>query len=164
MTIADVVLHERMLFQILHRITQRADAIFSAHVGANTLTPRQFAVLLAIAMRPSANQNQLCQLTGIDRSTLSDIVRRLVVRNLVARHRTRKDARAVALCLTEHGASMLERADGAVQRASLHVQSLIPPSQRQQVITALHVFADALDESKRSGASLKSHSLIDTSH
>lgn len=68
---------------LLHRAGQRADELFTTTMGENDLTPRQFAVLKAVARLENPSQTALVQDTGIDRSTIADIVRRLIKRGLL---------------------------------------------------------------------------------
>jgi len=49
--------------------------------------------------------------TGIDRSTLADVVRRLSKKGLLQRRRTREDARAYAVKLTDEGRRVLRGAE-----------------------------------------------------
>ncbi len=78
---------------LLHRAGQCADELFAINVGNSGLTPRQFAVMQAIADSEEPSQTLLVEKTGIDHSTMADIVRRLTSRGLVQRRRTRRDAR-----------------------------------------------------------------------
>src|SRR5262245_47397948 len=82
---------------LLHRAGQCADEMFAVSVGEVGLTPRQFAVMAAIANTEEPSQTTLVEYTGIDRSTMADIVRRLTSRGLVQRRRTRRDARRYAV-------------------------------------------------------------------
>ncbi len=52
----------------------------------------------------------MCSVSGIDRSTLADIVRRLEMRGLIHRQRTKTDARMYAVSVTDEGRSILVRA------------------------------------------------------
>ena len=100
---------------LLHRAGQCADELFAAQVGDSPITPRQFAVLSAVATSDEPSQTTLVNMTGIDRSTLADIVRRLVERDLLQRRRTRRDARMYAVKLTEKGEAALRQAEPAVR-------------------------------------------------
>lgn len=72
------------------------------------VTARQLAVILVVAAERGLSQTRICELTGIDRSTLADIVRRLVKRGILARRRTKEDARMYAVGLTDIGESILK--------------------------------------------------------
>jgi DNA-binding MarR family transcriptional regulator len=93
---------------LLHRAQQLSAILFEAEVGAD-LTPRQFAVLTAVAENEGLSQTGIVQRTGIDRSTLTDLVRRLVKKGLLQRRRNKKDARAFVLKLTGDGQKVLSR-------------------------------------------------------
>ena len=88
---------------LLHRAGQCAGDIFHAEMKDGDLTPRQLAVLLTVAHDEGLSQTGLVEYTGIDRSTLADIVRRLQTKGLLKRRRTKADARAYAVKLTDEG-------------------------------------------------------------
>lgn len=67
------------------------------------LTGSQAFVLDAIRRFDRPSQTDIVNETGIDRSTIADVVRRLVKKGLVKRKRTKEDARRYALELTESG-------------------------------------------------------------
>jgi DNA-binding MarR family transcriptional regulator len=66
-------------------------------------TYSQIAALRAIAEHEGLSQTMVVNKTGIDRSTLADLVHRLLKRGLVSRKRTKEDARAYAVRLTDAG-------------------------------------------------------------
>lgn len=93
---------------LLHRAGQVAEVLFEKANDAG-LTTRQFIVLAVVASSENPSQTTICARTGIDRSTMAEIVRRLVSRGLLARRRTREDARMYAIRLTDAGREALER-------------------------------------------------------
>ena len=50
---------------LLHRAGQCADELFASNVGDSDLTPRQFAVLKAIADSNEPSQTGMVQTTGV---------------------------------------------------------------------------------------------------
>jgi DNA-binding MarR family transcriptional regulator len=129
---------------LLHRAVQCADDLFQRG-SPGDVTPRQLAVLLAVAENEGANQTSLVEATSIDRSTLADIVRRLVKRDLLQRRRTRQDARAYAVSLTDEGKQVLRTVtpfgDGVDQR----ILAVLPASSRKQFIASLQTIVDRLN-------------------
>jgi DNA-binding MarR family transcriptional regulator len=95
---------------LLHRAGQHAEELFARASGELGITARQFIVLAAIDGLDKPSQTTLCDVSGIDRSTLADIVRRLEMRGLIHRQRTKTDARMYAVNVTEEGRSILMRA------------------------------------------------------
>src|SRR5215470_10270237 len=73
---------------LLRRAQQYAFDIYAREVGVDGLTPRQFAVLVTVDQNEGLSQTDLVRLTGIDRSTLADMISRLLKRDLLARKRT----------------------------------------------------------------------------
>ncbi len=114
---------------LLHRAGQIADELFTLKIGASELTPRQFEVLRAISLVDEPSQTVLVDMTGIDRSTLADIVRRLVDRGLVIRKRTRHDARMYALRLSDKGEAAIRAAQPAVEQTD---ETLLAPLQQRE--------------------------------
>lgn len=82
-----------------------------------SLTPSQILLLADIRKNPGTNQTEIVARTGIDRSTLADVVRRLVKGGLIERRRTRADARAYAVKITDTGDAALKDAQRAVSKA-----------------------------------------------
>ena len=123
---------------LLHRAGQCADELFTIHLGQSDLTPRQFAVLAAVSNSDEPSQTTLVEMTGIDRSTLAEIVRRLVSRGLLARRRTRQDARMYAVRLTADGQAVLKKAEPAAKATDTRLLSAIPQGERQVFIQALN--------------------------
>jgi DNA-binding MarR family transcriptional regulator len=122
---------------LLHRAGQCADEMFAFTVGEVGLTPRQYAVMAAIAESDEPSQTTLVERTGIDRSTMADIVRRLTSRGLVQRRRTRRDARRYAVRLTDKGEGALRLAEPAARSTDERLLSALPATQRDAFLRSL---------------------------
>src|ERR1700733_2002369 len=59
---------------LLHRAGQCAEVLFANETGKTELTPRQYAILACVQQNPDISQTGLVEQTGVDRSTLADIV------------------------------------------------------------------------------------------
>ena len=80
----------------------------------------------AIAAAEAQTQTDVVQRTGIDRGTLSGIVRRLKKDGLVLRRRAMGDARAYELFLTPSGTAALQQTRKAVVHAEAMVRQRLP--------------------------------------
>jgi len=125
------------LTHLLHRACQVADGVFNEEAGTTGLTTRQYAVLMAIANNHDISQTGLVHATGIDRSTIAEIVKRLLKRGLIRRRRTRLDARAYAVRLTEDGEQLLKAVAPAAKRAESRLASVLSGSNTNGLIDAL---------------------------
>jgi DNA-binding MarR family transcriptional regulator len=122
---------------LLHRAGQRADELFAESIGKSDLTPRQYAVLKAVADTEEPSQTTLVEQTGIDRSTLADIVRRLVERKLLQRKRTKHDARMYAVRLTAGGQSALRGAEPAARKTDDRLLAGLSAQERDSFVKLL---------------------------
>jgi DNA-binding MarR family transcriptional regulator len=120
---------------LLHRAEQLATDRFSQLVS--TVTLRQFAVLAAIAESPGLSQSDLVRATGIDRSTLADMMNRMAKRGLVARTSSASDARAYSVRLSASGASILAAATQHARAADAAILDLLPGAKRRTFLNTL---------------------------
>lgn len=128
-----------MLFHKLHRLGQMADQPF---VAAD-IRARQYAVLKAIADSSTPTiQTDLVRMTGVDRSTLAGIVRRLEKTGMVTRKRGKtsggeKDDRCVVVTLTATGRTYINRADSIASKTDQFIMDRIKPAHRAAFLKAI---------------------------
>jgi DNA-binding MarR family transcriptional regulator len=136
----------RSATHLLHRAGQRAADIFADESRMGGLTPRQFVVLTAVSQQEGLTQTDLVERTGIDRSTLADIVARLLTRGLIQRRRAKDDARAYAIKLSTQGAKALRDAQPAAAAADTRLLANLPPAKRQDFLETLTLIVDGADD------------------
>lgn len=130
---------------LLHRVGQCAGDVFGQKVKSAGLTPRQYAVLSTVANHEGLNQTDLVGRTGVDRSTLADIVRRMLNKGLIYRQRKLHDARAYAVYVTDKGKEILREAAPAAADADQRVLSTLSPEQREAFLDILHQLVENMD-------------------
>jgi MarR family transcriptional regulator, temperature-dependent positive regulator of motility len=129
---------------LLHRAGQCAEVLFTNEAGKIDLTPRQYAILASVSQNPDISQTGLVESTGVDRSTLADIVRRLVKKGLLQRKRTRRDARMYAVRLTQKGQSALNSVKPAAARVDQRLLAVLGSDERGPFIGALGEIVKAM--------------------
>ena len=82
--------------------------------------------------------------TGIDRSTVANLVARLVKRGWLQRRHTKDDARAYAVRLTAAGKKALKTGGGACLEADEKVLAALSSAQRAKFIEALGTIVQEL--------------------
>jgi DNA-binding MarR family transcriptional regulator len=117
------------------------------------LTPRQLAVLVTVAQNEGVSQTGLVDRTGIDRSTLADIVRRMQKKGLLQRRRTKEDARAYAVKLTDEGKRVLRSAEPLARRVDDRILDALPSKQRELFIDELQSIVATLQKMSSSAQS-----------
>jgi MarR family transcriptional regulator, temperature-dependent positive regulator of motility len=143
---------DRSSVHLLHRAYQAAGDIFQAEMKVDGLTPRQLAVLITIGQKEGLSQTDIVDSTGIDRSTVADMIRRLLERGLLKRRRTKEDARTYAVNLTNAGRRVLQMAAPMTRRIDERVLNALPTDHREQFIGALQTIVTILQStSSRDG-------------
>jgi DNA-binding MarR family transcriptional regulator len=130
---------------LMHRALQLALDIYSEEAGADGPTQRQFAVLEAVSHRSGLTQTDLVRATGIDRSTLADLVARMTAKGLLEREKSAIDARAKAVRLSEAGQAALEAARPRVAAADKRIMALLPKGKRDGFLDLLAELAGEAD-------------------
>lgn len=130
---------------LLRRAQQYAHDLYAAEVGADGPTPRQFEVLHTVAQNEGLSQTDLVRQTGIDRSTLADMIARMIKKGHLSRQRTKDDARANAVSITASGKRVLQGAMNAVNKAESAALNVLPKAQQGGFMKALAAYAEALD-------------------
>lgn len=131
---------------LLKRASQYAAAVYMETVGRTGLTQRQFAVLLAAEKHEGASQTELVQVTGIDRSTLADMVSRLMAQGYLQARRGREDGRTNAVRLTAAGRRALRAAEPGAGEADKLLLAAVPPKLRKSFIEGLMSLAAKLED------------------
>ena len=143
---------DRSPVHLLHRAYQSAGNAFQAEVKIDGLTARQLAVLLAIAENEGLSQTDVVDRTGVDRSTIAEMIRRMQRKGLLQRRRTKEDARAYALKLTDEGKRVLRAAEPLSKAVDARVLNSLPSGRREPFINALRAIVAALEPSTPTGA------------
>ena len=104
MTIADLPEPQRHVGNLIRRAQQLHLATW-ARVASSEITSAQYSILAVLDRLGEASQRELCDEVDLDRSTITDLVRRMEKADLIARRRAEGDARRNVVTLTAHGES-----------------------------------------------------------
>lgn len=140
-TAHDLVLNKAPGY-LLRRLDSRAAAMFEEYTSQTELTPRQFGVLLTLFQRGTLSQTELGSRLHFDRSTLAEMLQRMVDRKLIDRRAHETDRRAIEVMLTGTGRSALLK---TVERTVLAQQALLAPLPeylRPVFLKCLEILAD----------------------
>jgi len=130
---------------LIRRCQQFFGDLYAREAGPRELTKQQFMVLAALEHNDGVSQTALVEITGIDRSTLAEMVRRMLEKDLLSRERTEEDARANAVAITAAGRKALSSARNAADRAEKALLDALPPGERSRFVKSLAQIAAAHD-------------------
>lgn len=143
---------------LLHRAQQAAADLHAAALGPNGLTQRQFAVLAVLAAQDGVSQSELVARTGIDRSTLAEMVARMESKGLTQRTKSVTDSRANSVTLTATGRAMYEEALPKLADVDAEVLARLPVNKRAgfvELLTRLAMPNADMDVTKTAGKKKK---------
>lgn len=130
---------------LLHRALQLALDYHTEAAGPAAVTQRQFTVLAAAGAADGRTQNDLVRATGIDRSTLADLVARMLAKGLLERERSATDARANVVRLSAAGRAALGAGSTPAAAADARLLGLLSPKKREAFLKTLGALAAAAD-------------------
>lgn len=123
---------------LLRRAHQRSYELFVQHVGSD-VTRQQIALLIALSRTPGASQNMLVAETGFDKSTLKEMLNRMVARGWVDRSRDPNDSRAWMMHISPDGQAALDHHMADVLRVQEEILAPLPPDLRPVFLHCLRV-------------------------
>jgi DNA-binding MarR family transcriptional regulator len=130
---------------LLHRVLQLALDFHTEAAGPSGLTQRQYTVLAAAGAADGVSQSDLVRATGIDRSTLADLVARMIAKGLLERERSATDARANSVRLSAAGRTALTEGGRPASRSDAKLLALLTPKKRDSFLKTLADLASAAD-------------------
>lgn len=133
---------------LLHRVHQCASDLFQVHMADMKVTTTQYTVLVAAAAKDGLSQQDIINATGIDRSTVSQVVQLLTRKGFLKRRRTRHDARAYAISLTDAGRKVVETSQPIMERVEEALIEALPAARAKTFISNLRTIVAALEPAK----------------
>src|SRR5258708_32936282 len=141
--------------QLIRRCQQFYGDLYAREAGAKELTKQQFTLLCALEQNDGVSQTALVEIIGIDRSTLAEMVRRMLEKGLLSRERTEEDQRANAVAISPAGRKALRGARNAADRAERALLEALPQPERQKFVKALSQIAQAAEQLNGDGRPIR---------
>jgi DNA-binding MarR family transcriptional regulator len=132
---------------LFRRMQQIAVAIFVEE--CRTLTPVQYAALVAIRTHPGIDATRLSAVIAFDRSTLGNVIERLESKAWVNRKPSRDDKRIKLLYLTRAGDALLRDIMPSVDRAQARMLQPLKPADRNILLALMTQLVDLNNEASR---------------
>jgi DNA-binding MarR family transcriptional regulator len=142
---ADFNLAEKPGF-LFRRLDTRATLLYQKHTGQAEITPRQFGVLLMLYQNGRMTQAELAKAVFIDKSTLGEMLQRMVDRGLVHRRIPEEDRRTAELWLSDAGRQMALSFVPQAEAAQQELVAPLPVEYRALFLKCLKMLADAEGE------------------
>jgi DNA-binding MarR family transcriptional regulator len=131
---------------LLRRAEQFASELFARSDMHDGVTLRQTVLMAAIAEAEGASQSDLVRITGVDRSTLAEMMARMEGRGLIARAAAADDGRAKSVRLTADGRRKLQMGLPAIRAVDRALLAALPAGRRSALQTILSEISEAADQ------------------
>ena len=130
---------------LLRRAEQFAADLFARSDLNDGVTLRQTVLMAAIGESEGASQSDLVRTTGVDRSTLAEMMARMEKRGLIARAAAADDGRAKSVRLTGEGRRRLAASLPAIRAVDRALLAALPAGQRTAFQSILSGLAESAD-------------------
>lgn len=135
---------DRAAAHLLRRAMRMSANLYEAGGGKRNLTQRQYELLALLDASGETTQKELSRLTGFDRSTLSELVNRLVEKGYVGRRPWRQDRRVRVLRIRAEGRRAMRVAEPFYTRADRELMNEVKGEHRRAFLAGLRAISRAL--------------------
>ncbi len=128
---------------LLRRAQQIVVASFYDNVGRDSLTPLQYALLVALDENPGIDQVTLAKLVALDNSTTAETAVRLEAKGLIVRELYIEKRRQRRLSLTRTGKEVLQGMQSGIQNMKNQLLARLAPDEQEPFLRLLRGFVNA---------------------
>lgn len=122
---------------LIRRLHQIHCALFLEETREFNVTPVQYSLLTALAQYGEMEQGRLALEIGLERTSVAEVIPRLVERGLIERRIAPEDKRVKRVRITRKGRNLLGRMAGQAQRAHDCTVAGLQPAEREVLIDML---------------------------
>ena len=140
---------------LIRRLHQIHYALFLEECRESRLTPVQYGLLTALAVRGALDQVSLGEELGVDRTTVAEVLSRLESRKLVARKPSPLDGRARLATITGRGRTLMNAMRQAMQRAQDRLCAPLDTRERREFMAVLARLIEANNEKGRNALRMR---------
>ncbi|MFD4628669.1 MarR family winged helix-turn-helix transcriptional regulator [Streptomyces sp. NPDC058284] len=130
---------------LARRLQQAHHLLWNAMVSEEITSP-QYAVLNALVAEPGLDQRTVGQRVGLDRSTIAEVVARLIRRGLLDKVRDPRDGRRFLLRLTDDGLRTHRRLTVRTARMNQVLLAPLSAEERSVFLELIQRVADAAED------------------
>jgi MarR family transcriptional regulator, lower aerobic nicotinate degradation pathway regulator len=119
---------------LIRRSKQKSTAAFMDAFAEFDITPIQYAVLHVLQIMPALDRAELCELVGLDNSTIGGVLARLKKRKLLLQH---AEGRRHLISSTPAAGALLARMSKIMPEVQASILHPLTARERQQLIRLL---------------------------
>jgi DNA-binding MarR family transcriptional regulator len=138
---------------LIRLLESRYDLLYQTLTAQNEITPRQFGVLMALFQQGPLTPSVLAEHICCDRNTLSEMLKRMISRKLIAKRSNPEDRRSIQVYITAKGEAALLSVVPAAARLQELLLAPLRKEDRAHFLESLLTIAKAPVRAEPSSAS-----------
>jgi len=123
-------------------VSARANQLFEDLTAQDKITPRQFGALLILRQQGPLTLTELALCISVDRSTLTEMVRRMSRDGLITRSGNGQDRRSAVVALTTEGEAALARLTPGAAAVQDVLLAQLSSADRRQLLRWMKLIAE----------------------
>jgi DNA-binding MarR family transcriptional regulator len=136
------------LRELLRILIRKLGILEKTEFSCCDITISQCHAIVEIGRKDEISLNELSDILGLDKSTMSRTINNLVEGNLVTRETHSGDRRYITITLTDQGQKMFKEIESSMSEYYSNILDKIPEEKRNQVLESLELLVDAVKENK----------------
>lgn len=128
---------------LIRRLHQIHLHLFNEQTREYSISPVQYSLLTVLDEHGEMDQNTLALKLGLERTSVAEVIPRLIARGLLSRRQNESDKRFKLVDLTKEGKHLLCEMLDAVERAHNLTINAVPLEQQQQLLEIMAKLVDA---------------------
>lgn len=134
----------QLLRENLRMLVRRLGVLERGEASCCGITLSQSYTIVEIGRAGTMSANVLTEILGVDKSTVSKSIDKLVNNGILVRDTDPEDRRAVILSLSDKGQSVFAAVEKRATKYFAEVVAAIPEDKREQIIESLQYLGQAL--------------------
>lgn len=134
----------QMLRESLRILVRKLGIMDRGEASCCGITLSQSYTIVEIGRAGTMSVNLLTEILGLDKSTVSKSVDKLVNNGVLVRSTDPEDRRSVILCLSDKGQAVFEEVEKRTTTYFSEVIADIPDDKRQQIVDSLQLLVKSL--------------------
>lgn len=134
---------------LFRRLASQSHALFHRLSAQDEITAPQLTLLATLVRSGPLPQAELGRIVGIDKNTLTEMLRRMEARGLLSRSRHPTDRRALTIAITAAGGAWVEQLAPAAMAVGAAMLAPLAPEHHALFMECLQLLAENLDSAER---------------
>ena len=146
--VVDLPNNSEILRELIRILVRNLGILEKTETSCCGVTVSQCHAIVEVGRKKEISLNELAELLGLDKSTMSRTINNLVEEGLVSREIHSGDRRYVTIELTDIGQDVFKTIEDSMEKYYSGILDTIPEDKRSQIIESLQLLVEAVKANK----------------